>query len=296
MGIRINSAVIIGVKFTPQETKAYEAFMEGKSRYWFLMRLIEQELKIDWEKKQKIYSVEDHYYSIYFTHYFSKKSLKSNRSLQPYRPFWTGMSKKELEKVERNLYTFTAEYLRKMGWESEARSFDKGSMIQWPCSKPEGEPAHLLGVVEESNYDRYVDWALADLFQLEGQDRTIALKGQRPWEAGTSFQRKSKAWHTFNGQNMLPEAFLPKDKKSILSSILHQHGGTRQEFIDRKKGIWDKYHRWLRPYKIYNGDGWNGSSFHFYPADRLFELISKHIPAIKYDVMRLEKFLCLYWG
>lgn len=272
--------------------------MEGRSRYWFLMRLIEQELKRDWERgKQKNYRIEDHYYSVPFTHYFSKKSPKTKKPLRPYRTFWTGMPKKELEKVERDLYTATAENLRKMGWESEARSFDKGSMIQWPCSRPEGEPAHLLGVIEESNYNRYVDWALADLFRLNGKDRIITLKGQRPWEVGTSFHKKSKAWHTFNGQNMLPEAFLPKDKKEALfTDILYQHGGTRQEFIARKKEIWDKYHRWLRPYKIYNGDGWGGSSFHFYPADRLFELISKHIPAIKYDVMRLEKFLCLYWG
>jgi hypothetical protein len=74
--------------------------------------------------------------------------------------------------------------------------------------------------------------------------------------------------------------------------------GTRRIacYPDAKKAIWDKYHEHLKPYKCYPCDGWFGSDFYFYSMDMLFKLISEHVPAIKYDVMRLEKFLCFYWG
>jgi hypothetical protein len=298
MGIRIHTAIIYGVQLTTKETRAYEAFIKDKSRYWFLMRLVEAHMKVDWKNhKSKQYRMKSNYYDIHFTHYFVKRAA-DNVALKPYRPFWAGMSKEELQRVEEDLYTATSKYLKSFGQESEGRSFDMGpGLIQWPVSKPEFEPKNLLGYIGETNYAREVDYALIDMLDIGMQDKNVVIKGSRPWECGTDYHKATKTWGTFNGQNMLPEHFLPEaEREKLLTLIFRQHGGTQKQFIATKKAIWDKYHKFLRPYKVYSGDGWGGTSFYFYPIDALYELISKHIPAIKYDVMRLEKFLCFYWG
>jgi hypothetical protein len=272
--------------------------MKGKPRYWFLMRLIEEHLKLDWKNKAKQYRIKDHYYDIHFIHNFVKRSKKTKVALHPYRPFWDGMSKKQLKRVEEDLYSAVYDYLKSMGCESEARSYQMGpGLIQWPTSHPEYEPKNLLGYFAESNYAREVDYALVDMLDIGMDNQNIVIKGGRPWELGTDYDKKRRSWHTCNGQNMVPERFIPKElREEILEKVLTQYGGTRKQFLATKKTIWDKYHKFLRPYKVYSGDGWGGTSFYFYSIDVLYELISKHIPAIKYDVMRLEKFLCFYWG
>jgi hypothetical protein len=296
MGIRIHTTLIYGIQFTNKESRAFEAFMKGKPRDWFLMRLIEEHLKQDWERRKQ--NPKKRFpYDIYFTNDFVKRSKKTRMPLKPYRPFWTGMSKKQMAEVEEDLNQSTYDYLKSVGCASDAQAFKTRSFIQWPTSHPEYEPKNLLGYIGENNYAREVDYAMIELFEIGQQNKTYVIDGKRPWECGTDYHKASKSWGTFNGQNMIPDHLLPRNKREeLLHKIEFQQGGTRNQFIATKKAVWDEYHGHLRPYKIYYGDGWGGTSFYFYPIDMLYKLISEHIPSIKYDVMRLEKFLCFYWG
>lgn len=292
MGIRINSALVYGVKFTNKECRAFEKFLSDKPQDWFLMRFIEKDLADSWSEygKKKL-----HYYDIYFTMDFLARS-KKGKALHPYRPFWYNYSKKNLRLVESDLYDAAAEYLSSHGATSESRGFER-RFIWFPFLHHDCQPTNIFGRVVEHNYARETDYALVDLLDFREKSKIITIKGQYPWELGTTADREKKGhWHTFNGQNMVPEIAYPvSEKEHVLNTILY-HKGTRKDFIARKKEIWDKYHDYLRPYKTYYGDGWHGTSYHFYEVDMLFKFISEHIPEIRYDIMRLEKLLCYYWS
>jgi len=294
MGIRLNSAVIYGVQFTQKETRAYEKFMKDKPRYWLLMRYIEQQLAQDWVRKK---SGKHRQYDCFFTHYFSKISKKTKTAVHPYKPFWAGMSKEDLADVGEHIFDRASDHMKAMGREDCCKSLER-NFFMWPALHNEGDPTCLLGYIQERNYAREVDYALIDILELPGGAPEIrVIKGGYPWELGTSYDKKSKDWMTLNGQNMIPLNNLPKEEKEkVYEEICIQHGGTRKQYIAKKKAIWDKYHGQRKSYKVYYGEGWWGSDFYFYSMDMLFKLVSEHVPAVRYDVMRLEKFLCFYWS
>jgi hypothetical protein len=293
MGIRLNSSVVYGVKFSKKETMAFENFMENKPEYWFLMRFIEQQLKQDWIIKK---SGKPREYDCFFAHYFTKISPKTKTALHPYKPFWAGMSKKDLAHVEKYLFSSASDYMKSMDREDLCGNLDR-DFILWPALDNDGETTNLFGYIQERNYAREVDYALINILKLDGREKSIVVKGNYPWELGTSYGKMSKQWMTCNGQHMIPLNKIPaKDRDRVYAEICTQKGGTKEQFIAKKKAIWDKYHGTRKPYKTYYGEGWFGSDFYFYSMDELFKLISKHIPSIKYDVMRLEKFLCFYWS
>ena len=289
MGIRINSAIAYGVQFTAKEARLYEKALKDKPRHFLLMRWVEAALALS-NKRGKLY-----YHDCHRAYDFIKFNKKTQKPVKPYRPFWVGMSKKTLKT---DLMTLAVENLEAAGRGSEASSLERLRLWE-PDTDGECKPPRILAFVEERNYARDVDYGWVDFLGIKGvEDRIIHLKGKRPWECGTEKYRE-REWHTFNGQNLLPERNLPKDKEGraeILRKIMWQHGGTKDEFIRRKKEIWDKYHGDMKPYPIYYGDGWYGTDIYFYPAEVLFQLVVDLVPGIRFDVMRLEKFLCLYWS
>ena len=293
MGIRINSAVVYGVKFTEKETAAYEKFMKGKSENWILMRFIEDDIaKSEKERgKKKVF----HYYDVFFTMSYLKRSIKG-KALHPYRPYWHGLSKKKLEAVEEDLYGETEKYLSSHGAITEAKGFSR-KHIWLPHRDTESGPPNIFGYVTEENYAMDTDYALVDFLGFKESDKIITVHGQYPWELGTiPMNKKKTSWMTINGENMISKKVLPlnKENESIYEAILN-FTGTRRDFIKKKKAIWDRYHGHLKPYKVYFGNGWHGTSFYFYQVEMLFQFLAKYVPAIRYDVMRLEKLLCYYW-
>ena len=293
MGIRLNSAVVYGVQFTQKETRAYEAFMKDKPRYWILMKFIEQQMAQDWKTKQ---SGKPRQYDCFFIYYFAKLSKKTKTAVHPYKPFWAGMSKKNLDRVGRNIFDEAGNYMKAMGREDSCKSLER-DFFMWPALHNEGDPECMFGYVQERNYARDVDYALMDIMDFREKSRIDVIKGTYPWECGTSYDKKQKLWYTLNGQHMVPLNDLPKElKKELYAQIDTQIGGSKREYIAKKKAIWDKYHGRRKPYKCYPCEGWFGSDFYFYSIDMIFKMISEHIPAVKYDVMRLEKFLCFYWS
>jgi len=288
MGIRLESNVIYGVQFTTKETKAFEAFMKDKPKDWLLMRYVEQTLAQDWKTRKDRPRVYDDYI---LSHYFHKIDAKTKKVAHPYRPFWSGLPKKYLETVEQDVRGAAADYLKQMGWDSEAQALFKHKMIIWPESRSDNSPTNIFGYLQERRYASEIDYALLDILGIESGTHIYTIKGKRPWECGTV--RHNRGWHTLNIQNMLPINFYPNE--NIIKRVVWQRGGSMKQYIAKKKEIWDKYHKDRMPYKNYPCEGWNGSDFYFYPVDMLFKLICKHVPAIRYDVMRLEKFLIFYW-
>jgi hypothetical protein len=289
MGIRINSAIAYGVQFTAKEARLYEKAMKDKPRHFLLMRWVEAALALSNKHG------EFHYHDCSQAYDFIKFNKKTQKPLKPYRPFWVGMSKKTLKT---DLMTLATENLEAAGRSSEV-SLLRGLKLWEPDTDGECKPPRILAFVEERNYDQDVDYGWVDFLGIEGvENRIIHLKGRRPWECGTE-RYKKKEWHTCNGQNLIPQRNLPKDpeeRATILRAIIGPVGGTKAEFIRRKKEIWDKYHGDMKPYPIYYGDGWYGTDYHFYPAEVLFKTVADLVPGIKFDVMRLEKLLCLYWS
>lgn len=290
MGLRLNSAVIYGVQFNKVETAAFETFMENKPRYWLLMRYIEKAIKE--EGKNNLYQ------DFIIANNFYKINPKTKKACIPYKPFWSGLPAKYLEQVENDFFNKTIDYLKQMGRSSY--DIEKLEFV-WPESSCEYGPSNLFGYIYESRHASEIDYALIDFMKIKGtENKIIVVPGTRPWECGTFYDKKSKTWHTFNGQNMLPNNYYPLgkeiNKRPDLEKVLFQNGGTKKEFIERKKKIWDKYHRDHKPYKNYPCEGWAGADFYFYPVDMVFKTMSEYIPEIKYDVMRLEKFLCFYWS
>jgi uncharacterized protein (DUF1697 family) len=287
MGIRINSAIVYGVKFTREETSLYDKTMEGKERNYLLKRWVE--FALDIESKG-----EGRYQSCYQAYNFAKFD-KKGKILKPYRPFWVGMSEKALKK---DLMTLAGENLKTHGRVSEAEGVDRFRLWE-PDRDTEDKPQGILGIVDEINYDRSVDYGLVDVFKISGvSNKVLVLKGKRPWECGTTcLKDRPGEWHTHNGENMLPIRWLPKNKaKEIVQQVLY-HKGTREEFIEKKRELWLRYHhKEMKPYKSYACDPWGWTDSSFYPVDLLYQLVAKIVPGIKYDVMRLEKMLCLYWS
>lgn len=296
MGIEINSAVVAGVQFTRKESRAYEKFMENKPRNWLLMRWIEEMIRMSWntDKKGGI-----NLHSCYIGFDFMKRHKKTKKALKPYRPFWQGFSTKKLEDLENrvDLKDYAAEYIKTNGNIEELTPLN----IWFPDSDSEALPPRMLASVIEENYAREVDYGLIPILELEGMENAvIQMVGKRPWEAGTEKYKMEKGtperWYTHNGQHFLPEKYLPKDKRDeILQSVLH-HVGSKKQFLEKKRKLWDLYHGDMKPYKTYPGDGWGGGGYYEYPIDLLYELISKLIPGIRYDVMRVQKYLCFYWS
>jgi hypothetical protein len=297
MGTRVHSAVIYGVKFTVKETKAFESFMKDKPPEWFLMRYAEQAMVEDWKKRKIPYNKRSVYTDNLFLHYLYKIDRRKKTAAHPYRPFWTGVSKKELERIEHDLWGRASDYLKKKSWNSEAQGAFKLKMF-WPESHSDCDPNNMFGYVQESRYASEIDYALLDILKIGTNSKTYTIPGKRPWECGTAYDKKRKTFYTLNGQNMLPEKYYPKDKREeIISKILWRKGVQNYyQYVEEKEEIWNEYHKDRKPYKNYPCEGWNGSDFYFYPVDRIYQLICKYIPTIKYDVMRLDKFLCFYWG
>jgi hypothetical protein len=286
MGIRPHTSVVYGIKLLQKETIAFEAFMKDKPRDWFLAKLIQQELS----KKTK-----NQYYDIYFSHYFVKLIKDSGfanlKHCKPIRPFWSGMTKKQIDFICEDLDSALTVYLGTFGRKKEIPV-----NICWPESEPEFGIKNVLGLISQTSNDSSIDYCLLDILKIK-EDKTIIIQGTRPWETGTSRLKKDRVWYTYNCENLIPKILVSeKQYEEILTQISIQKGGTKQQYIAKKKAIWDKYHAHLKPYKIYSCDGWGGTNFYFYPVDMLFKLISEYVPEIKYDDMRLEKLLCFYWS
>jgi hypothetical protein len=280
MGIRIHSAVAYGVQFTKCESRLYEKTMKGKSRDLLLRKWVELALSKE-TKEFSRYSCHQAFNFIKFT--------KAHKPVKPYQPFWTGWSEEKFSK--NSILDLASDNLKRHERVSESESLERFELWE-PDNDRECKPSNILGFVVEDNYAREVDYALVDHFNLtDMKDDIIVIKGHYPWEAGTSkVDKRKNVWHTHNGQHMISNLPLP-----LLQKVLIHHG-TKKEFIKLKKDIWDKHHGDLKPYQIYSGDGWWGADFHFYPVDILFQTVAKLVPGIKYDIMRLQKFLCFYWS
>jgi hypothetical protein len=296
MGIRINSAVVAGVEFTQKESRVFAKFMKDKPHNWLLMRWIERLIQISWkiEKEKRI-----NLHSCYIGFLFMKRDKKTGKALRPYRPFWQGFSAKKLKELENrwDFREFATQYLIINGSEEKLDRLD----LWFPDNNSEVKPFRMLAFVIEQNYAREVDYGLLPILKLENTDNSvIPMVGKRPWEAGTEKYKVEKGtperWYTHNGQHFLPEKYLPEDKRDeILRSILH-HTGSKKQFLEKKRKLWNLYHGDMKPYKIYPGDGWGGGGYYEYPIDLMYEMISEMVPGVRYDVMRVEKFLCFYWS
>jgi hypothetical protein len=251
----------------------------------------------EWKKRNVPYNKKSIYSDFLFLNYFYKIDRRKKRAAHPYKPFWTGASKKVLEMIESDLSGRASDYLKKAGFESESQMAFRMKVF-WPESRSDCDPNNMFGFVQESRYASEIDYALLDILKIGTGPKTYVIPGKRPWECGTTYDKKGKSFYTLNGQHMLPEKYYPKDKRNeIISRILYRKGVQNYyNYVGEKEEIWNKYHRDRQPYKNYPCEGWSGSDFYFYPVDRIYRLICKHIPEIKYDVMRLDKFLCFYWG
>ena len=43
-------------------------------------------------------------------------------------------------------------------------------------------------------------------------------------------------------------------------------------------------------------EGWLGSHYLLRAANALYETVSELAPEVEYDLMRLDKYLCMYWS
>jgi hypothetical protein len=276
MGIRINTAVAYGVQFTKEESQLYKKTIKGKHRNFLLMEWVEKALSIKSDR-----------YSCCNAHDF-RKFTRNHEPIKPYRPFWDGWSKKKIAKTD--IIYEAAQNLIRHHRLSEGLALDKFKLWE-PDGNGECKPPYILSIINENerNYAREVDYALVDYFKIAGtNNKIIVIKGRYPWEAGTT-KTKGGTWITLNGQHMIQNLAKP-----LLHKIL-SHPGPKEDFIKLKKNIWDLHHGTFRPYPIYSGDGWWGTDFHFSPVDLLYQVTAKLV-GIKYDVMRLQKFLCFYWS
>jgi len=274
MGIRINSAVVYGVRFTNKEIGLYEKFIHGKPENFLLMMWVEKALQSDVGR-----------YKCHSAYNFVKFNEK-HCPVKPLRPFWEGMSAGVLKGAD--ILRLAEENLEKHERVSEAKSMDKFDLWE-PTNDVDFKPGGVLALVKERNYAREVDYSLVDFFNMNMENKVIPIVGRYPWECGTTLVTKGE-YYTHNGENMLPD--LPKE---VLHEVLY-HTGSKESFIKKKKKIWDQYHGDVKPYPVFTGDGWHGSGFYFYQVDVLFQVVAELVPGIKYDVMRLEKLLCLYWS
>jgi len=286
MGISVNSAVVGAVKFNKKETSIFEKFMIGKPYYWLHMRWIEKMIEV--EKSNKGTKWEGCLNPIYG---YLKRGEKTGKITYPIRPFWHRRSKSDVEKMERRGFLIRQDTEDRM-------PFDLGKV--WFPSDGSREGQKLLGIEMEGNYAREVDYALLDLLKLQDcEDFLYKVSGSRPWECGTTkidSKNKKQEWYTCNGQHMLPRSNIPEDKVDDVYRKILSFTGPRNEFIKLKKQLWDLYGSGEKPYKVYAGEGWFGSNYNFYPVDILYQTVCELIPEIRYDVMRIEKYLCLYWS
>jgi hypothetical protein len=147
----------------------------------------------------------------------------------------------------------------------------------------------------ERNYNRDVDWALSAVLNLPPEGGLILVPGTRPWETGTTqIKEKKNQWFTFNGENMFS---LPINKMSDdIFNLLNSFKGSRTQYIKAKKQIYYQLCPNAKAYYNHSNEMWGWSVMSYNVVDFIYDFFSKQIQEIKYDYLKLNKYIAFYWS
>jgi len=256
------------------------------------MKLIEEMIEL--EKKRKRSSLTH----IAYNYVKIDKRKKSDRCVKPIRPFWADFKKRDMERIKEGYFDkyynkHTAPFIKGIDPHKYHDDFI------YPYLSCECDAPNFIGVRQDKkNYNRDVDWALISILNLPPEGDLIKCPGTRPWETGTTelTDRSGKkiGWFTFNGQNMFP---IPDDKiPEEEYKLLNHFKGTKKQYIEAKKAAYYKVCPNEKAYYNHPNEmwGWSGMSYVF--ADFVYETLAKWVPEIKYDYLKLRKYINFFWS
>jgi len=256
------------------------------------MKIIEEMIKSEREKKiSSLTHIAYRYVKI-------DKRKKTDMCIKPIRPFWADFKKRDMEKIKEGYFhKYFSKYAPPTVGGLDKRKYHDD--IIYPSLSFEDEVTNFIGIkVEEKNYDRAVDWALITILDVPAESGLIKCPGTRPWESGTTElidnSGKKIGWFTFNGHNMypMPNSEVPKEDMALM----HCFKGTRKQYIKAKKESYYKVCPNEKAYYNHPNELWGWSSISYVFADFVYEKLSKWVPEIKYDYMKLGKYINFFWS
>lgn len=290
MGLSPISQVVYGLKISKKTTKAFLKWKKENNNLSddaILMMIIEEMIKFWWKNKScRFFWMLAKYLKV-------NRRKKMKRCYEPYIPFWSGYKKSDLKKMkeEEKFDKYFVEYIQSVLTKKE-EIFGIHNNIILPIFDVDEGIENFIGIeYGDENYGRDVDWSLMSVLNLPPEGGLVKVPGMRPWETGT--KKIKDKWFTFNGENMfsLPHKEIPEKDRRLLYSF----SGTRKQYIVAKKEAYYRLCPNEKAYYNHENEMWGWSAMTYAVVDFIYEFICKHVPEIKYNYMKLEKYISFSW-
>jgi len=298
MGIRPVGTVIYGVELDTDEIETMNQMASRRQiMYKWISNMVSEDIAMS---KMSLKDRAD--FKVFNNAHVFLKRFSNGHVKKPYKPFWSGNEKLQ-RKVRKDIELETENYLAEI--QKGMSEHDKEQFgLEWnpekfwiPVSDVDDDeriPTTILGCVYHEDYCNDIFYSLFPILNVSEVHsvKVMEVPGTLPWETGTT-KYKDK-YVTVNPENLIPLwRNLPKEQQEEIFKLLEPHKNKKQYEIIKKE-LWDKYHGEFPPYRTYPHEGWYGSHMYFYEVDLLYEIVCD-MCNLKYDQLRLRKYLVFWW-
>ena len=276
MSIRPVVSIVYGVQLNKKEQNACKKAFKNISLDMLTMMWIEE-----------LYKKEDT--SFHYINFYSK--FNENNEYMGI-PFWD--NKEDVKDLDKEAIQ-NLKNANKYSNDNIMRYTDLSELIWFPFfGNDESYINSLIGWQYHRTYHDDSFYCLFPLLKASSKSRVIKMKGTLPWETGIN-KTKNGDYFILNGEHILPRKLIieKEDLNIYYGSVLTK---DKNLLISKRKELWDKYHGDRLPLRCYPHEGWNGSDPWLEAVNVLYKIVSNIVPEVNYDVLRLDKFVCLYWS
>jgi len=317
VGIRISSQVLFGIELSNKASNAIIKYKDKNGYDSIVIKMIEEYAKLK-ERTQDLHfsKIKEKDDCTFWEFDTLMKRTKKGRFSRPITTLWSKYSNKKVKVITEYLEDID-ELLTNGQKQHMSRRYSNDPVLEGEkldsAARREVEKArklvfipdedisgNVLGIVYgERRYNDEVDWALSETLGYASENKLIDVSGKRPWEVGV--QENNGKWSIFNGQHLIPESRFSGDNskladedQELFKRCLSYGFSSKKKLTDTAKKLFTSYSK-KSPYYTSAHSGWWGDIFHYNRLSFIIRTISKIIPEVKFDFMKMKKYVYFYW-